>query len=61
MLEAVRKPAGGFAWHYGFVRRTSGVLEARHRGQPVWRVPTSSNRTDLTQPEIYIDFRPLPP
>jgi hypothetical protein len=59
LLEAVRR-AGDAVWVYGFVRRTSGVLEARHRGKPVWAVPSSGNRTDPTQPEIYIDVRPQP-
>ncbi len=35
LLEAVRTN-GNLVWIYGFVRRTSGVLEARHRGKPVW-------------------------
>jgi len=59
MLEAVRK-GDGREWHYGFVRRTSGVLDARHRGKLVWHVPTAANRNDPTQPEIYFDVRPRP-
>jgi len=54
LLEAVRT-ASDVVWTYGFVRRTSGVLEARHRGKTVWAVPSASNRTDPTQPEIYVD------
>ncbi len=59
MLQAVRK-GDGWEWHYGFVRRTSGVLDARHRGKLVWHVPTAANRTDPTQPEIYFDVQPRP-
>jgi hypothetical protein len=57
LLEAVRTN-GDLVWRYGFVRRTSGVLEARHRGKLVWSMPSSSNRTDPTQPEIYVDVLP---
>jgi hypothetical protein len=59
MLEAVRK-GEGLEWHYGFVRRTSGILDARHRGKLVWHVPTAANRNDPTQPEIYFDVQPRP-
>ena len=60
LLEAARK-AGDAVWMYGFVRRSSGVLEARHRDKPVWSSPSAANRTDPTQPEIYFDVQPRQP
>jgi hypothetical protein len=59
MIEAVHD-RDGFAWEYGFVRRSSGILEARHRGKLVWTVPTAANRTDPAQAEIYFDVQPKP-
>jgi hypothetical protein len=36
LIEAV-KQGDASRWQYAFVRRTSGQLEGRHRGQIVWR------------------------
>lgn len=51
LLEAVQNGTSS-RWQYAFVRRTSGALEGRHRGQVVWTAdkhpPTNDRQSDHT-------------
>jgi hypothetical protein len=57
VLEAVRTPDKP-QWQYAFVRRTSGKLQARFRGQVVWEVDRFPKKNDVKSTHIQFS-RPL--
>ncbi len=63
LLEATHTGSeadGDFEWRYALARRTSGQMEARYRGQVVWKAERLLDYSDPNRD--YFQFsRPLPP
>lgn len=52
LLEAYRTGNGEYQWQYAFVRRTSGALEARWKGDVVWQAEKFPVDTDASRPHL---------
>ncbi|HUY91559.1 MAG TPA: hypothetical protein VMV10_22655 [Pirellulales bacterium] len=59
LIEAT-KQGDAAKWQYAFVRRTSGELEGRHRGQTVWHADRFPAMRDAQGPNFSV-VSPIPP
>lgn len=58
LIEAVRKSSGP-VWQYGFARRTTAAVEARHRDKVVWSVEGGPSARDPRQ-ALHMLSTPIP-